>query len=96
MMLIGDVAKGDKLDGLEASLLKKAKIWDCTIGSRKLYIWKILRDRESWIVSGQNLSIRTNLVKTKIRKSQKGKLCRLHKKADECIGHVVKGCSKLA
>ena len=40
--------------------------------------------------------MRTNLVKAKIDKSQKDTLCRLCKKADESIDHVVSGCSKLA
>ena len=48
------------------------------------------------IVVAQNQSIRTNLVKAKIDKTQKDTLCRLCKKADESIDHVVSGCSKLA
>ena len=52
------------------------------------------RKTESLIVAVQNQSIRTNLVKAKIDKSQKDTLCRLRKKADE--DHVVSGCSKLA
>ena len=43
-----------------------------------------------------NQSIRANLVNAKIDKSQKVTLCRLCKKADESIDHVVGGCSKLA
>ena len=43
-----------------------------------------------------NPSIRTNLVKAKIDKSQKDTLRRLCKKADESVDHVVNGCSKLA
>ena len=54
------------------------------------------RETESLIVAAQNQSIRTNLVKTKIDKSQKDTLYRLCKKADESIDHVVSGCSKLA
>ena len=54
------------------------------------------RETESLIVAAQNHSIRTNLVKAKINKSQKDTLCRLYKKADESIDHVVSGCSKLA
>ena len=52
------------------------------------------RETESLIVAAQNQSIRTKLVKAKIDKSQKDKLCRLRKKADESIDHV--GCSKRA
>ena len=54
------------------------------------------KETESLIVAAQNQSIRTNLVKAKIDKSQKDTLCRLCKKADESIDHVVIGCSKLA
>ena len=54
------------------------------------------RETESLIVAAQNQSIRTNLVKAKIDKSQKDTLCRLCKKTDESIDHVVSGCSKLA
>ena len=50
---------------------------------------------ESLIVAAQNQSIRTSLPKVKINKIQKEKLYRLCKKADESIGHVVSGCSKL-
>ena len=44
----------------------------------------------------QNQSIRTNLVKTKIDKSQGDSLCRVCRKADESIDHIVSGCSKFA
>ena len=54
------------------------------------------RETDSLIVAAQNQSVRTNLVKAKINKSQKNKLCRLCKKADESIDHVASGCSKLA
>ena len=54
------------------------------------------RETGSLIVAAQNQSIKTNLVKAKIDKSPKDTLCRLYKKADESIDHVVSGCSKLA
>ena len=54
------------------------------------------RETESLIVATQNQSIRMNLVKAKIDKSQKDMVCRLCKKADESIDHVVSGCRKLA
>ena len=54
------------------------------------------RETESLIVAAQNWSIRANLVKAKIDKSQKDTLYRLCKKADESIDHVVSGCSKVA
>ena len=52
-------------------------------------------ETESLIVAAQNQSIRTNLVKAKINRSQKDTLCRLYKKADQSIDHVVSSCSKL-
>ena len=54
------------------------------------------RETESLIVAAQNQSIRANLVKTKIDKSQTDSLCRVCRKADESIDHIVSGCSKLA
>ena len=47
-------------------------------------------------MAAQNQSIRTNLVKTKIDKSQADSLRRLCRKVDESIDHIVSGCSKLA
>ena len=54
------------------------------------------RETESLIVAAQNQSIRTNLVKAKIDKSQEDSLCRVCRKADESIDHIVIGCRKLA
>ena len=54
------------------------------------------RETESLIVTAQNHSIKTNLVKATIDKSQGDSLCRVCKKADENINHIVSGCSKLA
>ena len=53
------------------------------------------REIESLIVAAQNQSIRTNLVKAKIDKSQKDTLWRLCKKADESIDHVVSDVANL-
>ena len=53
------------------------------------------RETESLIVAARNQSIRTNL-KAKIDKSQGDSFCRLCRKADESIDHIVSGCSKLA
>ena len=47
-------------------------------------------------MAAQNQSIRTNLVEAKIDKSQGDSLCRVCKKVDENIDHIVSGCSKLA
>ena len=59
----------------------------------RMEIWK---ETESLIVAAQNKSIRTNLVKARIDKSQGDSLCRLCRKVDESIDHIVSGCSKLA
>ena len=53
------------------------------------------RETESLIVAAQNQSIRTNLVKAKIDKSQGDSLCRVCRKVDESIDHIVSGYSKL-
>ena len=47
-------------------------------------------------MAAQNQSIRSNLVKTKIDKSQRDSLCRVCRKVDESIDHIVSGYSKLA
>ena len=47
-------------------------------------------------MAAQNQSIRTNLVKAKIDKSQGDSLCRVCRKVDESIDHIASGCSKLA
>ena len=54
------------------------------------------RETESLVVAAENQSIRTNLVKAKIDKSQGDSLCRGCRKVDECIEHIVSGCSKHA
>ena len=53
-------------------------------------------ETKTLIVAAQNHSIRTNLVKAKIDKSQRDSLCRVCRKVDESIDHIVSGCSKLA
>ena len=68
--------------------------------SEQSWIWlqngDLKRETESLIVVAQNQTIRTNLVKVKIDKSQKDTLHRLCKKANESIDHAVSCCSKLA
>ena len=54
------------------------------------------REAESLIVAAQNQSIRTNLVKARVDKSQGDCLCRVCRKVDESIDYIVSGCSKLA
>ena len=53
------------------------------------------RETESLIVAAHNQSKRTNLAKAKIDKSQGDFLCRVCRKVDESIYHIVSGCSKL-
>ena len=53
-------------------------------------------ETEILLVAAQNQIIRTNLVKAKIALSQGDSLCRVCRKVDESIDHIVKGCSKLA
>ena len=70
------------------------------VRSEQSWVWLqngyLKRETKSLIITAQSQSIRTNVVKAKIDKSQKDTLCRLCKKADESIDHVVSGCSKLA
>ena len=57
------------------------------VRSEQSWVWlqngNLKREREVMIVAAQNQSIRTNLVKEKIGKSQKDTLCRLCKKSGE-------------
>ena len=48
------------------------------------------------IVAAQNQSIRTNIVKGKIDKSQRDSSCRVCKKVDGSIDQTASSCSKLA
>ena len=54
------------------------------------------KETESLIVEVQNQSIRTNLVKEKIGKSQGDSICSVCRKVDKSIDHIVSGCNKLA
>ena len=54
------------------------------------------RETESLIVSAQNQIIRANLVEAKIDKSEGDFLCRVCRKVDESIDHIVTGFRKLA
>ena len=54
------------------------------------------RETYSLIVAAQNQSIRTNLVKAKIDKSQGDSLCRVCRKVNGSIDHTVGGCSKFS
>ena len=52
------------------------------------------KETERLIVAAQ--SIRTNLVRAKIDKSQGDSLCRMCRKVDKSIDRIASGCSKLA
>ena len=54
------------------------------------------RETESLIVAAQNQSIRANVVKAKIVKSQVDSSSRVCRKVDGSIDQIVSGCSKLA
>ena len=47
-------------------------------------------------MAAQNQSIRTNLVKVKMDKSQGDSSYRVFRKVDQSIDHIVSGCGKLA
>ena len=47
-------------------------------------------------MAAQNQNIRTNLIKARIDKSQGDSLCRVCRKVNESIDHIVSDCSKLA
>ena len=54
------------------------------------------RETECLIVTAQNQGIRINLVRAKIDKSKGDSLCRVCRKVEKSIDHIVSGCSKLA
>ena len=56
----------------------------------------IKRKTETLILAAQEQSLRTNAIKAKIDRSQENSLCRLCKKSDETVRHIVSGCSRLA
>ena len=68
------------------------------VRSDQCWVWlqngDLKRGIESLIKAAQSQSIRTNLVKGKIGKSQGDSLCRVCIKVDEVIDHIVSGCSK--
>ena len=70
------------------------------VRSDQCWVWfqngDLKRETESVIVTAQNQSITTNLVKARIDKSQGDSLFRVYRKVDESIDHIVSGCSKLA
>ena len=59
------------------------------VRSEQSWVWLqngcLKRETKSLIIAAQSQSIRTNVVKAKIDKSQKDTLCRLCKKAEESV-----------
>ena len=53
-------------------------------------------ETEGLILAAQDQALRTNAIKAKIDKSQTDSGCRLCKKVDEAISHLVSECEKLA
>ena len=70
------------------------------VRSDQCWVWlqngDLKREIERLIVAAQNQSIRTNIVKVKIDKSQGYSSCRVCRKVDESEDHIVSGCNKLA
>ena len=54
------------------------------------------RETESFQISAQNNTLRTNHIKTIIDKMQQNSRCRLCSDRDETINHVISECSKLS
>ena len=81
---------------LHGQYLRQAK----KVRSDQCWAWlqngDLKRQTESLIVAAQNQSIIINLVKARIDKSQEDSLCRMSRKVDESIDHIVSGCSELA
>ena len=87
-------------DWMEKALHGQYLRYTKKVRNEQSWVWfqngDLKRETESLVITAQNQSIRTNLIKAKIDKNQKDTLCSLCKKADESIDHVVSSCSKLA
>ena len=92
--------KEKRLEDWEKKVLHGQYLRQTKVRSDQCWAWllngDLKRETESLIVTAQNQSIRTNLVKAKIDKSQGDSLCRMCRKVDESIDHIASGCSKLA
>ena len=51
---------------------------------------------EALIMAAQEQAIRTNNIKAKIDKIQENSKCRVSRKAEESVNHVLSECSKLS
>ena len=91
--------KEKRLEDWEEKVLHGQYLRQTKVRSDHCWAWLqnggLKRETESLIVA-QNQSIRTNLVKAKIDKSQGDSLWKMCRKVDESIDHFVSGCSKLA
>ena len=55
----------------------------------------IKRETESLITAAQEQAIRTNVIKAKIDKTQEESKCRMCRRVDETVNHVLSECSKM-
>ena len=70
------------------------------IASKETWTWlqrgALKKETEGLILAAQDQALRTNAIKCRIDKSQTNSVCRLCKKVDETVSHIVSGCEKLA
>ena len=70
------------------------------IGNKESWTWlekgQLKKEIEGLIMAAQTQSLRTNVIKTKIDKSQTDSVCRMCKTKDETVSHRVSECTKLA
>ena len=58
---------------------------------------RVLKKRtEALIMAAQEQAIRTNNIRAEIDKTQENSKCRMCRKAEESVNHVLSECSKLA
>ena len=76
--------------------------WVTRTDSKDLERWNWLKDgtlkrrTEALICAAQEQSLRTNMVKAKIDKTQTDSKCRICKQADETVSHILSECRNLA
>ena len=91
--------KEKRCEDWEEKVLHGQYLRQTKVRSDQCWAWlqngDLKRDTENLIVAAQNQSIRTNLVKARIDKSQGDYLCRVCRKVDESID-IASSCSKLA
>ena len=91
--------KEKRLEDWEEKALHGQYLRQTKVRSDQCWAWfqngDLKRETKSLTVEAQNHIKRTNIVKAKIDKSQEDSLCRVCRKVDESIGHIVSGCTKL-